>query len=104
MLAALGARDGGWGGLAVVHFGGDGLACPGGKNPGEEVDDVSGALADLGGVEDDVVVVEVEDHGDVEFLAQGQEFVDGPADVVVFEHEALLHVGGERGVVLAKAV
>lgn len=69
MLAALAARDGGGGGLAVVHFRGDALAGPGGQDAGEEVDDVFGALADLGGVEDDVVVVEVQDHGDVEFLA-----------------------------------
>ena len=74
------------------------------KDPREQVDDVLCALPKLRLVEDDVVVVEVKDHGDVEFLAQGEELVYRPAYVVVLEDEALLDVGGESGIIFSEPV
>lgn len=89
--------------LAVVHFRGDVLALPRGQDARVEVDDVFGAFADLVGVEDDVVVMVVEHEWDVEFLADGQEFVHAPAHVVVLQDEAILDVLRKSGVVFPKA-
>jgi hypothetical protein len=60
-----------------VLFLGDVLAGPGCFNRREERHYVGRPFAH-GGVVDDVVVVVVEDQGDVEFLTDGEEVVDGP--------------------------
>ena len=102
MFASLSARDGFRGGFGIMHFRSNVFAFPGGEDARVEGDDVFGAFADLGGVEDDVVVVVVEDEGDVEFFAEREEFVDAPADVVVFEDEAVFDALWEGGVILAE--
>lgn len=103
VFPSLPARDGFGRGFGVVHFRGDVLAFPGGENAGVEVDDVFGAFADLGGVEDDVVVVVVEDHGDIELFAQGQKLMNTPADVVVLEDQPVFDALWEGGIVFTEA-
>ncbi len=61
-------------------------------------------FADLRGGEDDVVVVEVEAEGNVEFFADGEQIVDGPGNVVVLEDQAAFDGWGEGGVVCAETV
>lgn len=78
MFPSLTARDCFRTGLAVVHFLRDALPGPGSSDAREEGGDVVRAFAELGGVEDDVVVVEVETEWDVELFTYGQEVVDGP--------------------------
>lgn len=104
MLAALAARDGLWAWFAVVHLGRDVLALPGGEDARVEVYDVAGSLADLVRVEDDVVVVVVEHEGDVKFLAYGEQIVHAPADVVVFQHQAVFDGLRQGGIIVAEAV
>ena len=66
------------------------FAGPGCADTREEGADVVCSFADLRGREDDVVVVEVEAERDGEFFAYGEQVMDGPGDVVVFEDESFL--------------
>jgi len=47
------------------------------------------AFTDLGGVENDVVMVEVKAEWDVEFFANREGIVDRPGNIVIFEDETL---------------
>lgn len=77
MLAHLPVGHGAEAGLGVVLLLGYGLAGPGGFDAREERDDVECAGAEGGGV-DYVVVMVVEDEGDVEGFTGGKEIVDRP--------------------------
>lgn len=92
MFAPLAARNGAWGGFTVVHLGRDTLAPPGVQDAWEQRDDVLGALTGFVRVEDDVVVVKVQHHRDVQLLAERQDVVNRVADVVVLEDEAVFDV------------
>lgn len=61
MFSALTTCDCGGGGFGIVHFLTDVFSGPGCEDAGVEEGYVVGSFADLGGVEEDVVVVEVED-------------------------------------------
>jgi hypothetical protein len=45
----------------------------------------------MGAVKDDVMMVEIKHERDVEFLANGEEVVDAPADIIVFQHQTRLN-------------
>jgi hypothetical protein len=90
MLSSLATCDGFWTGLGIVHFRRYLFAIPGRFYAGEYGTNIVRSFANLGGIEDDVVVVEVETEGDVELFTNWQKVVDGPGDVVVFKDEATL--------------
>ena len=104
MLSSLPARDGSWCGFAVVHLLRYAFPGPGGFYTWIQIHDVQCALADFVVIEDDVVVVEVEDKGDVEFFADREKVMDRVADIVIFEDKSPLDVFIQLGVVLAKAL
>lgn len=93
--------------LRVVHLLLDVLARPrrGDARGDLGLRDVVGAFAHARGrVEDDVVMVIVEHHGDVELFTNREEVVHGPDDVVVFEDQAAFDRVRQGLVVLAEAV
>lgn len=106
MFPPVARREGARTGFRVVHLLPDPLARPGTADACAEgrLGDVPGALATLGGVEDDVVVVVVQDQRDVELLAHGEQVVDGPRDVVVLEDQPAPDGVGQRLIGLAEPV
>lgn len=104
MFAALHGRYSGGRWLRVVHLLCDALARPRLSDGRVELHDVLGAFAQLGGVEDDVVMVIVQDEWDVELLADGEQVMDVPANVVVLEYQSVFDGWREGSVVLAEAV
>lgn len=64
-------------GLRVVLFLRDVLAGPGLLDFGEEWQEIEGTFAKVVAVAN-VVVVVIEDKGDIKFMADGEEVVDGP--------------------------
>jgi hypothetical protein len=90
VLAALFAGDGRRCLLGVVHLGRDAFLFPCCEDARVKVDDICSSFADLIAVEEDVVVVVVENHGDVQLFADRKKIVDRVADVVVLEDETVL--------------
>jgi hypothetical protein len=86
--------------LGVVHLLRDTLLGPGRPDPRVEVHDILGPLPQLSRVEDDVVMMEIQDHRDVQLFAHRQEVMDAPRDVVVLEHQPLLDLVGQFEVIL----
>lgn len=124
MFAALTTCDGGRGGFGIVHLLTDLFSVPGGFDARVEGHDVEGSFADMGGVEEDVVVVEVEDHGDVEsrkreryvshvslvhgmcflLFADGEQIMHRPANIIVLEYQSFLYAIRELGIVLPESI
>lgn len=71
MFSALAAGDGRRCWFGVMHLWGDILSFPCGEDSRKHVDDIFCALADLVGVENDIVMMKIKDHRNVELFANG---------------------------------
>lgn len=104
MFSSLTSRDGVGARFAVVHFRGDVFPLPGLEDARVQVDDIFRAFADLCAVENDIMVMVVEHEWDVQFFAEREKFMYAPADIVVFQYEAVFHSLRECGVIFPEAV
>ena len=52
-----------------MHLGGNILSFPSGEDSWKHVDDIFGPLSDFVGVENDIVMMEIKDHGNIELFA-----------------------------------
>ena len=84
MFSALASSDGRRCWFGVMHLGGDVLAFPCGKNSWKQVDNIPRALSNFVGIENDIVMMKIKHHGDVELFTNGQKFMYRPADIVIF--------------------
>lgn len=82
-----------------MHFLGDVFAVPSGLDAWKEVHNVARAFAELVGVENDIVVVEIEDEGDIELLADGEKIVHAPRNIVILQHDPILDTLRQRRVI-----
>lgn len=90
MLPSLTSCDGFRAAFTVMHFLRYILSIPSSLYPRVERHNVKCSFAELGRVENYVVMVKVETEGNVELFTDGEEVVYGPGDIVVFENKALL--------------
>ena len=90
MLASLPWRDSFRCGFRIVHLGRNVLPLPSRQYPRIEVHYVLCAFSDLRSVEENVMMMIVQHHGNVELLADRQNVVYVVAYIVVFQHESVL--------------
>ena len=76
--------------FGIVHLGRDALPFPGGEDARVKVNDICSSFANLVTVEEDVVMVVVENEGDIQLFAYWEEIMNRVANIVILEDETVL--------------